>query len=123
VYRTRDGAYVAVSGTTDPQVSRLLALLDRDGPEDRARFGAAAARLAHADELDALVAAYVAGRDLDDVVTAFLGARIPVAPVNDVAAILADPHLAARGSLAPMLEARGPDLDGDHAAILREWLG
>jgi crotonobetainyl-CoA:carnitine CoA-transferase CaiB-like acyl-CoA transferase len=41
VYRTRDDEYVAVSGTTDPQVSRLLALLGRDGPEDQDRFGRA----------------------------------------------------------------------------------
>ncbi len=123
VYRTRDGAYVAVSGTTDPQVSRLLALLGREGPDDRDRFGASAARLAHADELDALVAGYVAEHDRDDVMAAFLEARIPVAPVNDVGTILADPHLAARNSLTPMLDARGPDLDGDRAAILSEWLG
>jgi len=123
VYRTRDGRWVAVSGTTDPQVARLLPLLDRDRPEAQARFGAAADRLTHADELDALVAAWIAARDLAPVLDAFLAARIPIAPVNDVAALFADPHVAARGSLTPMLDARGPRLDGDRAAVLSDWLG
>jgi crotonobetainyl-CoA:carnitine CoA-transferase CaiB-like acyl-CoA transferase len=122
VYRTGDGGYVAVSGTTDRQVGRLLALLDRDGPDDRARFGPAAARLRHADELDRLVAAFVAARDRDTVVAAFLDARIPVAPVNDVGAVLADEHLRARGSLEPMLASRAPELDRDRDAVLRDWL-
>jgi crotonobetainyl-CoA:carnitine CoA-transferase CaiB-like acyl-CoA transferase len=123
VYRTRDAAYVAVSGTTDPQVGRLLALLGRDGPDDRARFGRAAARLRNADELDRLVAAFVGARDRDAVVAAFLDARIPVAPVNDVGAVLEDEHLRARGSLDPMLASRGPELDRDREAVLRDWLG
>src|SRR5262249_30220759 len=37
VYRTRDGEWVAVSGTTDAQVARLLPLLGRDAPADRGR--------------------------------------------------------------------------------------
>ncbi|HEV2993882.1 MAG TPA: CoA transferase [Acidimicrobiia bacterium] len=123
VYRTRDGAYVAVSGTTDPQVSRLLPLLGRDGPDDRARFGRSDARLRHADELDGLVADFVAARDRDAVVAAFLAARIPVAPVNDLASVLADEHIRARGSLAPMLASAGPALGADREAVVRDWLG
>src|SRR5579885_2393424 len=56
VYRTADGAWIAVSGTTDAQVARLLPLLGLDDDASRARFGTAAARVAVADELDALVA-------------------------------------------------------------------
>ena len=123
VYRTRDARYVAVSGTTDPQVARLLPLLGCDGPADRARFSAGADRLGHADALDRLVASWIAERDLDSVLTAFLGARIPIAPVNDVGALLEDEHVVARASLAPMMEAHGPMLDGDRAAVLSDWLG
>jgi formyl-CoA transferase len=123
VYRTRDGRYVAVSGTTDPQVARLLDLLGRDTAQDRARFGRAADRLRHADELDAVVAGWVAERDQDVVLDALLGARVPVAPVNDVAAILADPHVRARGSVEPMLADAAPGLGADRDAILRDWSG
>src|SRR5262245_13776430 len=54
VYRTSDDRWIAVSGTTDTQVARLLPLLGLDDDEGRARFGTSAARLAAADELDAL---------------------------------------------------------------------
>ncbi|HEY6318075.1 MAG TPA: CoA transferase [Acidimicrobiia bacterium] len=123
VYRSRDGAYLAVSGTTDPQVARLLALLGRDTDADRARFGRAADRVQVADELDELVGSFIGAHDRDEVLARFLEARIPIAPVLDIAGVLADEHIRARGSLTPMLEARAPDLDGDRAAVLADWLG
>lgn len=99
VYRTRDGHWVVVSGTTDRQVARVLRVIGRDTAEDHERFGTSAARLAAADELDGLVASWIAGHDRADVVAALVAARIPVAPVNDLAALLADPHIAARENL------------------------
>ncbi len=124
VYRTRDGAYVAVSGTTDAQVSRLLALLGRTTDADRDRFGTAATRLGHADELDGIVAAWIGAHDRDAAVAALLDARIPVAPVNEIGALLADEHLQARGSLDPMrATGTAPGLDADRVAVLRDWLG
>ena len=145
VYRTGDGHWVVVSGTTDAQVARLLPLIGRDSPEDRERFGRSAARLAVADELDGLVADWITARDRDDVIEAFLGARIPAAPVNDLPTILDDPHVSSRASLvrvdddelgqltmpAPtprlsvtpgQLRATGPKLGAHNDEVLREWL-
>ena len=145
VYRTRDGDWVVVSGTTDPQVARLLPLIGRDAPEDRARFGRSAARLAAADELDGVVAEWIAARDRNDVLEALLGARIPAAPVNDLPAILDDPHVSERSSLvrvhdddlgsltmpAPTprlgatparVRATGPKLGAHTDEVLRDWL-
>jgi crotonobetainyl-CoA:carnitine CoA-transferase CaiB-like acyl-CoA transferase len=97
VYATADGRYVAVSGTTDPQVARLLPLLGREADADR--FGRSRERLAHGDELDALVAEWIAARPADAVLDALLAARIPAAPVQDLVALLDDPHVAARASV------------------------
>jgi crotonobetainyl-CoA:carnitine CoA-transferase CaiB-like acyl-CoA transferase len=124
VYRTQDGAYVAVSGTTDAQVARLLPLLGLDTEANRERFGAAASRLRHADELDRLVEAWIGGQELDATLVALLDARIPVAAVNDVGALLEDEHLHARGSLTPMrAPSSAPDLDANRLEVLRDWLG
>ena len=145
VYRTGDGRWVVVSGTTDAQVARLLPLIGRDTPEDRARFGRSAARLAAADELDGLVADWIAAHDLDDVIDAFLGARIPAAAVNDLPAILDDPHVSARASLVQVeddelgplmmpaptphlsgtpgrIRATGPKLGAHNDEVIRDWL-
>jgi crotonobetainyl-CoA:carnitine CoA-transferase CaiB-like acyl-CoA transferase len=145
VYRTRDGHWLAVSGTTDAQVARLLPLIGRDTPDDRARFGRSPARLAAADELDGLVAAWIATRDRDDVIEAFLDTRIPAAPVNDLPALLDDPHVSSRASTvridtdelgpltmpapAPRLDATpgrvrtpGPELGAHNEEVVRDWL-
>ncbi len=145
VYRTRDGHWVVVSGTTDAQVARLLPLIGRDTPNDRARFGRSAARLAAADELDGLVAEWIAARDRNDVLEALLGARIPAAPVNDLRDILDDPHVSERSSLvhvhdddlgsltmpAPtprlgatpaQVRATGPKLGAHNDEVIRDWL-
>jgi crotonobetainyl-CoA:carnitine CoA-transferase CaiB-like acyl-CoA transferase len=145
VYRTRDGHWLVVSGTTDAQVARLLPLIGRDTPDDRSRFGRSAARLAAADELDGLVADWIAARDRSDVLEALLGARIPAAPVNDLADILDDPHVSERSSLvrvhdddlgsltmpAPTprlgatparVRATGPQLGAHNNEVVREWL-
>lgn len=146
VYRTGDGAWLVVSGTTDNQVGRLLPLLGLDTAEGRERFGRAGVRARHADELDGLVADWIAARDRAEVVEQLLAARIPVAPVNTVADLVADPHVAARGDLVtvddpdlgpvrmvaplPRLSATpaeirwaGPALGAHNDEVYRDWLG
>lgn len=146
LYRCADGDYLALSGTTDAQVGRILALLGRDDAESRARFGRSEARLAAADELDGLVAAWIAERPRDDALEAFHGIRIPVAPVNDLAALLEDPHVRARASLTTMQDPAmgslsfvtpaprlsetpgrhrhvGPALGSHNEEVYGEWLG
>ncbi len=145
LYRAADGDYLALSGTTDAQVERILSLLGRTTEQDRVRFGTSNARLAAADELDGLVADWIAARPRPEALAAFEAIRIPVAPVNDLAALLEDPQVRARaavttledplcGSLAfvspvPTLEATpgrlrhtGPALDADRVGVLRDWL-
>ncbi|MEX2254212.1 MAG: CoA transferase [Acidimicrobiia bacterium] len=138
VYRTADDRYVAVSGTTDAQVGRVLEMIGRATPEDHARFGAAAARLVVGDELDGLVAAWVGHHDRDEVVAALLDARVGVSPVNDVADVLADAHIVDRESVvhigdvvvpSPLPRISGhrrepspaPALDADREAVLADW--
>jgi succinyl-CoA--D-citramalate CoA-transferase len=146
LYRTRDGRWLALSAATDRLVERLLGLLGAATPEARARFGTAPARREHADELDALLADWVAERDAGAAQEALLAAGIPVAPVNDVAELLADPHVAARESVcavadpvlgplrmvAPVprllatpgsIRSTGPELGAHNAEIYGGWLG
>jgi crotonobetainyl-CoA:carnitine CoA-transferase CaiB-like acyl-CoA transferase len=146
VYRTRDDRWLVVSGTTDRQVERILDLIGRTTDDDRARFARSADRLRHADELDALVAGWVAEHDADAVIAQLEARRVPVAPVHDVPGLLADPHIAARGSLttiddpalgpvtlvspSPHLSATpgtlrftGPAIGADNAEVYAELLG
>ncbi len=109
VYRSADGHWLVVSGTTDAQVARVLRVIGEDTPEARERFGTSAARLPVADELDALVAAWIGAHGRDEVLQALLEARVPAAPVNDLDAIVADPHVIARGDVVTVAdEVLGP---------------
>jgi crotonobetainyl-CoA:carnitine CoA-transferase CaiB-like acyl-CoA transferase len=126
LYRSRDGRWVVVSGTTDRQVARILALIGHDTEEGRARFARSADRLRHADELDGLVASWIAEHDADRAIAELERNRVPVAPVHDVPGLLADAHIAARGSLVTVddprmgqvtLVAPTPRLEGTPGAI------
>ena len=63
VYRTRDGRWIVISGPIDAQVLRILELMGADTDDARAKFGNATERNANADELDGMVAAWVATMD------------------------------------------------------------
>jgi len=146
LYRCSDQHWMALSGTTDAQVARVLAVIGRDSAEDFERFGSSEARLRVADELDALVAAWIAPRPREEVLESFHAARIPVAPVNDLGALLDDPHLRERASVVtlddpeigemffvaptPRLSATpgrhrhtGPPLGEHNVEVYAEWLG
>ncbi len=99
VYECADARYVVVSGTTDAQVGRLLGLMGTDDAWSLARFGRSEQRLAHADELDTLVAGWIAARDRDDVLATLGEARIPAVPVNTVPDLVQHPQVVARGSI------------------------
>lgn len=110
VYRTADGKWLAVSGPTDQQVARILEMTGRNSAEDIARWGTSASRLENGDALDALVAQWISERDSTTVLGALENARIPVMTVNDLAAIVADPHIRARQSIATVSDPASGDL-------------
>ena len=125
-YRTRDGRWLALSAVTDRLVAALLRMMGRDPEAERARFGSVDLRRAHEDDLDSLVAQWIATRELAPLLDALVKAGIPAAPVNDAAALLADPHVQARESFAtvedPVLGpltfvAPAPRLEGSPARI------
>jgi crotonobetainyl-CoA:carnitine CoA-transferase CaiB-like acyl-CoA transferase len=107
VYATSDGRWIVLSGTTDAQVRRVLQVIGADSEAARERYGTSATRLAVADELDALVADWIRVRPRSEVVAAFREARVPVSPVNDLADLAADPHVADRQSLARVADGAG----------------
>jgi formyl-CoA transferase len=103
-YRTRDGQWVALSAVTDRMIARLLGAMDRASAENLRHFGRQPERSRHEEELDREVAHWIARHDRDHVVQTLAAAQIPISPVNDVAALFADPHIAARGNLVQVVD-------------------
>ncbi len=99
VYRTADGAWVAVSASSDPVAERVVRLAGRPDLAEQPWFTSGSGRAAHGDEIDGAVAAWIAARPLDEVLRAFEDAEAAIAPVYGPAEILADRQLAAIGAV------------------------
>lgn len=99
VYRTRDGHYFAVSGTTPAAAEAVVRLVGGDELLADPRFSTHEARASHAEELDRAVAQWIAERDAEDVDRAFQQAGAAGIRVLSMADIFDDPHYRERGTL------------------------
>jgi crotonobetainyl-CoA:carnitine CoA-transferase CaiB-like acyl-CoA transferase len=97
IFPTADG-WVAVAAPHDGQWRVLAETIGGAELADDERLRTNPGRVRHADEVRSVVGAWLAARSTKDVV-AVLGGRVPIGPVNDVATIVADPHVAARAML------------------------
>ncbi len=98
-YETADGRWVALSGGTQQVVNRMLAVIGRPELAEDPRFSTPLARRENADELDQLMADWIGSQPLGKVLADFSEAQAPIAPVYDIAQIVADPHYNARQTI------------------------
>ncbi len=101
-YRTRDGRWVVLSAGTQQIASRVFIAIGRPELAQDPRFQDARSRIAHADEVESLVGAWMAEHTLDEVLSRFDAVEAPIAPVYDAAQIVADPHYRERQSIIPV---------------------
>jgi crotonobetainyl-CoA:carnitine CoA-transferase CaiB-like acyl-CoA transferase len=94
-YRTRDGKWLAISTSALSVAERVMELVGRPDLALQPWFATGRGRAEHADELDAIVAGWVAERDRHEAVTAFADAGAAAAPVYGIDDLLADPHFEA----------------------------
>jgi crotonobetainyl-CoA:carnitine CoA-transferase CaiB-like acyl-CoA transferase len=102
VYRTVDDSWVAVSASATSVAERVVRLVGRADLAEQPWFATSAGRVAHADEIDAAVAAWIEARGRDEVLASFEAAEAAIAPVYDARGILSDPQLAAIGAIATL---------------------
>ena len=95
-YRTRDGKWIAIAGSTQGVFERICAALEIPQVAADPRFVDNRTRLVHVDALDELVQTAVARLDFADLMQRFERSDAAVAPVYDVAQTFEDPHFQAR---------------------------
>lgn len=98
-YATADGRYVCIVAGSDANFARLCAAMGTPELASDPRWATLAQRAAGAEEINGIVAAWVATRSAEEVETACIAHGVPVATIYDAADILADPHMAVRGDL------------------------
>ncbi len=104
-YRCADGRFVCLSASTQGMVRKLLAAIGRPELIEDPRFRTNADRLRNWQELDAIIAAFVAARNRDEVLAHVDAAGVTIGPINDAADLDGDPYAAAREALIEVPDA------------------
>lgn len=99
VYRTRDGRWASIAASTQSIFERLAAALGREEWLGDVRFTDNVARVVHREALDAAVAAAIGAIDMDTLCDRLETHEVGFSPINDIAAVFADPQFVAREAL------------------------
>ncbi|HKB09788.1 MAG TPA: CoA transferase [Vicinamibacterales bacterium] len=107
-YRTSDGGWIAVSGSTPKMAERFLTAYGLDSLLGDPRFATNEARVAHAVELDTAVADAIAARTLAENLAVIDQHQLTAGPVYTIADIERDPHWRARQLTLDVVDERRP---------------
>ena len=99
-YRTKYGHYVCLSASTQKMAERLFVSIGRADLVDNPRYRTNADRVKNAEELDAIIGAFVEGMTQAENVAFFEKAEVTIGPIYDIAQILDDPHFIEREIVA-----------------------
>jgi crotonobetainyl-CoA:carnitine CoA-transferase CaiB-like acyl-CoA transferase len=94
-----DGRAVSYHAGTPGLFERLAKAIGRPELVTDPRFATAPARVEHQDALYAEIGAWVAGRPAAEAVAALSAADVPASLVHDMADLLDEPHVRARGAI------------------------
>lgn len=98
-YCTKDDRWVAISTSAQSVADRLFTAIGRADLVEEGRFDSTQKRNEHADEVDEIVAEWVARHTLEEALAIWDEHSVAGAPVYDVRDIVDDPHVQARGML------------------------
>ena len=145
-WMTKDGKYLCIIAAGDGLFPRLCRAMGREDLLAIARFKTMALRAEHGEEINQIVAAWVAGQTSMEVQAVLERHEVPFGVAYSVADIFADPHIAARGAIETVedptvgpvrmqgvyprfsrtpgrIERGAPILGADNPAVLQGLLG
>jgi crotonobetainyl-CoA:carnitine CoA-transferase CaiB-like acyl-CoA transferase len=96
VYRTRDGHWASIAASTQSIFERLCKALGREAWLTDARYCDNISRVANRGTLDKEVTAAILEWDLKELSKCLEAHDVGFSPINDIAAVFADPQLIAR---------------------------
>lgn len=112
VYECSDGAWLALSASTQPMAERLFTTMGRSDLVTDRRFMNNSSRVQNMDALDAIIAEYFARSTLEENLAVMHGAGITVAPVYDISDLVQSEYFNTRHVLI-----NGPDADNPGGGI------
>ncbi|MDQ1398628.1 MAG: CoA:oxalate CoA-transferase, partial [Acidimicrobiaceae bacterium] len=96
VFRAGAGTRLVIAAGNDEIFGRLCQVLDLPLLAGDARFATNELRCQFEGDLELVLESALAARPADEWLVVLEAARVPCSPINDVAAVLADPQVAAR---------------------------
>ena len=99
-YKCKDGLFVCLSSSTQKMAERLFRSIGHPEFITDPRYATNAERVKHAEELDAVIGAFIAQRTQAENVAFFEQAEVTIGPIYDIRQIFEDPHFLARELLA-----------------------
>jgi crotonobetainyl-CoA:carnitine CoA-transferase CaiB-like acyl-CoA transferase len=106
-YESKDGKWLALSGTSDVMFKRICDLMGRLELATPEMYGEGRRRLENYDEVDQIVTDYIKSVTRDEFLERCVEFHVPAAPVNTIAEIFEDPHFKARGTLVEVPDTSG----------------
>jgi crotonobetainyl-CoA:carnitine CoA-transferase CaiB-like acyl-CoA transferase len=95
-YRTKDGKWLAMSGSSPTVALRVFRAIGQHALAEDVDFADPQGRLARAQEVDQVVAEWVAAHTLADAMAVFEREQVAAAPVYDIADLVEDSQMLAR---------------------------
>ncbi|TDH63011.1 CoA transferase [Dankookia rubra] len=95
-YRTSDGGWVCLSASTQGMTEKLLRSIGREELITDPRFRTNADRVRHGEELDAIIAGYIAALTLEQTLAHFDKAGVTIGPIMDAQMLEHDRYVAER---------------------------
>lgn len=128
-YQTKDGRWIAIACTSDAMFARLAEVMEQPELAAANRYGPQALRLAARDDVNVIVAKWVATLDLETALARCTKGGVPASLIYSIADIFEDAQYRARGNIK-MTESRAgavavPDVVPRLSATPGEvrWLG
>ena len=108
-FETKDGRYVQIAAGGDNVFYRLAEAIGMPELITDPRYAKSRARIERADELEALLAEWIARHDFADIEARLVGANVPFGGIYTAKDIAEDPHFAARENIVTVEDAtEGP---------------
>ncbi len=101
-YQTRDGKWVSIGGSAQSIFERICQALAVPELVKDPRFANNRLRIQNAAALDEELQKAIMRFDQKDLIELLLAHDAAISPVNDVAQVLDDPHIQARGNVIPI---------------------
>ncbi|MES2483814.1 MAG: CaiB/BaiF CoA-transferase family protein [Pseudomonadota bacterium] len=105
-FRCRDGEVMLIVGN-DEQFRRFCEAMQVPALAADERFASNASRLGHVEQLAPLIAEAMARKTVAECQAQLDAVGVPVAPINNIAQVFADPHVVARGMVREVERADG----------------